>query len=268
VKSPAVSSNKVAAASLPDRSLFFLTALAYLLLVFGAGPIAMVLVNLPTGSILGQLAAKNTVSAMYGWFVLLPATVAFVGIGLPALFGLIRGLLGSSTAALPTIVALAAIALALAAMFLASGIVAVVVVILTVIVVLKVLGGEEIAVARVFTGRLALGAFCGLIGMLWFEAVVINGQDPGFAIAPTMVLLAYVFGYLSVLASIAGLGVQEPKRYGPGSPDRVLAMALVSWVSWPFAALVGGGRGFFEIGATGVSAAIALALAFVGRKKT
>jgi hypothetical protein len=256
---PATAKRAGAAAYLANRPLFYLSALCYLSVWAAFVPLDWMLASVPSSSLLAQLAPRATVSGMYGWFVLLPATLAFLGIGFPALFGLLREP-GSQA---PQLLALTALVVVV---ILVPGTISLLALLAAGVVAGRAMGpaGFEAGGRRVTTfAILASGAMAGLV---YLALPALRGEDPGFAVAPTATLGFLFFGFLTVLASLyrtlyraMSAGNVEAQQAS------VVALATVALLLWPLVALYSSAGPTVELVSGAATGVLFIVVGFLSR---
>lgn len=235
---------KPKAAHLANTNLFFLCAAAYLCVWAGYVPIDACLGALAPDSLLALVAPRSTVAGMFGWFVLLPSTVAFLGIGAPALVGLFRerAASGGPRSGLAPLVALL---LATALMLASSGIVSLLALLAALTTAVREMGRVGLAIVARRTWLFAFLAAAGLAGLNYLAYLAYSGQDPGFALAPTAALAFVFFGFGAVMSALAGLSNVTSQSTAP--PIALLVVALLGWGLWPVVALSDAGGQLGEL---------------------
>jgi hypothetical protein len=217
------------------------------------------------GTLTSQLAPLQTLDRLWVVFILIPATIAFVGIGVPYTFRLLlaalRGRLEREDAI--TVISLAAAAaLVIADLVLArSGIVP-----------LVLTCGVAVWRARASLARLVGGAaptllaIAGstLLGLAYYQKSMQGGAAASVAIAPTLVV---VFFYAVLIGSLGALlaGTVPGTKASDASPRRQCAIgggALAGAAAWILGSRIAyGATASSETGA-GVEMALTVALGF------
>ncbi len=229
-------------------------------------------------SLIARLAPAQTVDRLWVVFVLIPAAIAFVGIGVPYAFRVliagVRGRLeprGVSSAGLrATAVGLVVAELTMGRNWLAS-------LVLTCFVAAWTARGALAQVGLRFAPHLlAVAGFC-LVGLAFYERRLQTGGALSIAVAPTLVLAAF---YASFVGAVASIGVGAQWRDGrPEVAKRtsllgtqvvvrtglVAALLTAAWLFGPRAvrAAVGGSPDVAEVTLTAAAGAAYLVLARV-----
>jgi hypothetical protein len=254
-----VSAAGVPRTRLDDAALFGVTALFVAMILVGAGVVSTVVAAAAPDSILARLAPPATVSALYGWFLVLPALLAFVGIGGPAfvrsLSALRRGALERSRA-----VAAVAALVSVPAMLVAPGAAGVVFLLAALAASARAAGRPALAVPAGVVVWTAAGQVAALIALLRFGGLAAAGEDPGFALAPTAALIAGFCSWTSLWTSALAALAERTSR-------RLLAdaLALGAALVWPLAAWTQV-PATVELGGFALAAVLAVALAVVARR--
>jgi hypothetical protein len=198
-------------------------------------------------------------------FVLIPAVVAFVGIGVPYAFRVLITLVRRRLASrdVTTTVALAACAaLAVADLLMQrSGIVPLA---LTCAVVVWRAGRAYAARGARIAPALIATAGASLLGVAFYERAASRGDAPSVAIAPTLVLLSFYAGLAGILAaSLAAAVPRASVRLGVAS-----GMVGLAWAAGLRAMPLLGGAATAEVVLTLAAGGALLALALMAKRAT
>ena len=259
-----MAASKTQAPRADDFEVVFASAFALVAVLLGAGPLILLTRSVEDGSsLLAAVAATKTVSAFYAVFVQLPVLVAFCGIGLPVLLGLLWRWRSQppQRADAQRLLVLAACVL----LYLVSGGVGAVAV--AALVCALVCCGSGVAVGtamRTYHGArwlLWLGAV-GLFVLAFYEHRVWQGQPASFAVAPTGVVAAWTGAALALLIRTVAVAVAG----AVGAVGGLLLGwgGLAAWILSPLAEQVLGSQAgpVVEVSAT---AGVGLILLIVSR---
>ena len=255
----------------PARSPSDVDVLAGAVFLLAAALVTNPLLPLLTGgeeatTLLARLAPRATVDRLWVVFVLIPAVVAFIGIGVPYAFRVLITLVRRrlSGADVTTTLALAACAaLVLADLLMKrSGLVPLA---LTCAVALWRTGGSYAARGERMAPALIATAGGALLGVAFYQQTARAGDAPSMAIAPTLVLLAFYAGLGGALAGLLAVAVPRASvRVGVAAS----CVALLWGAGLRALPLFGNGAETAEVLLTVVAGGALIAVALAARRAT